>query len=124
MSLLDIQYFSRQPGKRTPIKKLAGRAEYTITGLEEVIFIDTSKVSVKVYLPKPGAVQTGSGFSIKDSTGNAGINNIFIICRSDSRHPKHSVGEETLDGMTSITLDHNYAGVSIISDGVNWLLSP
>lgn len=124
MSLVDIQYFSRQGERRSPIKRLSGKAEYKLNGIEEMLFIDTAKTAVQLYLPSPTAVQTGSGFSIKDYTGNAGTNNISIICRSDPRHPEYATNKETLDGQTAITLDHNYAGVSIVTDGTNWLLSP
>ncbi len=114
MSLLELQYFSRQGGESTPIRKLRDVTSYRVLSGDKIILVDTSKSSVKLLLPSASGVQAGSTISVKDSSGDALTNNIAIVCKSG----------DTLDGQAIVILNADYAGVKLMSDGANWLLSP
>jgi len=49
---------------------------------------------------------------IKDSGGNAGINNITIDIE----------GSETIDGNSTFVIDSNYGSITLYCDGINLLV--
>ena len=125
MSLLDVQYFSRQAGDLpTPIRQLRNVTSYSVMSGDKIILVDTSKSAVNIYLPPAKSTQAGGQISVKDSSGHALTNNITLICRSDVRHPNYIASGGKLDGQTAVALNATYSGVKLMSDGTNWLLIP
>ena len=76
---------------------------------DNVILVNTSGGPVTITLPTP---TNGRVLKVKDSTGNAGTNNITI-------NPHAS---ETIDGAASKVINFNYGSVNLVSDGTNWFL--
>ena len=72
MSLLELQYFSRQGGDPpTPIRQVRNASTYSVATSDKIIFVDTSISAVSLYLPSPKAVQSGTEIRIKDSSGHS-----------------------------------------------------
>jgi hypothetical protein len=73
------------------------------------IAVNSAASTVTVNLPAASS-NGGRRLIIKDSTGAAGTNAVTIDGNSS----------ETIDGATTITLDSDYAAVTLICDGSNW----
>ncbi len=87
-------------------------ANYTIDSgavKDYAVLVDTTGGVVIVTLPAPTA---GRYLIVKDSGGNALVNNITI-----SPH-----AAETIDGAASVVMNLNYQSETLISDGTNWFL--
>lgn len=82
---------------------------YQLTVSDQTLFVDTSTAKT-VVLPD-ATLYGGRLFRIKDSTGNAGVNNITI----------NSLGGN-IDGSPSYIMNTNYQAVTIQSNGLNWYL--
>lgn len=77
---------------------------------EEVIMVDSSDV-ITIELTS-NSLNTGYVIIIKDTAGNAAINNITITTQ----------GSELIDGSASVTLTENHSSISLISDGSNYYI--
>jgi hypothetical protein len=84
-------------------------SSYTIGSSDTVIFADATSGNVTVTLPAASGV-AGYRFYVKrvDSSGNT-----ISIARS---------GSDTIDGMTSFTLDLQYTAFAVVSNGSNWYI--
>jgi hypothetical protein len=75
--------------------------------------VDTTS-GVTFTLPSAAGVAAGRFYEFKDTTGSAAANNIVI----------NRAGADTIDGATSVTIDTNYGGRRLISDGTSkWAVS-
>lgn len=72
------------------------------------IEVDTT-TSVTLTLPAANAVSAGRFYEVKDVTGLAATNNIII----------QRAGADTIDGGTSFTINLNYGGIQLVSNGVD-----
>ncbi len=82
---------------------------YTVTTTDTVVFADATSNNVTITLPAASGV-AGYRFYIKriDSSGNT-----VTIARS---------GSDTIDGMTSFTLDLQYTAFGVVSNGSAWYI--
>jgi hypothetical protein len=82
---------------------------YTVGSTDTVIFADATSNNITVTLPAASGV-TGYRFYIKriDSSGHT-----VTISRS---------GSDTIDGMTSFTLDLQYTAFAVVSNGSAWYI--
>lgn len=94
----------------------AQRTTSIATALDEfdgTLFVDTVTAVGAVVVSIPTAVGFGGRiYVIKDSTGNAAVNNINFSL----------FGAETIDGAGAYSINTNYGYVMIQSDGTNWLI--
>ena len=70
--------------------------------------VNTASNTHTLNLPAANSVSAGQIFIIKDA-GNAGSNNILVVRN----------GSDTIDGITSYTINSNYGSISIVSNGSN-----
>lgn len=89
-------------------KTTAVSSNYT-TSDDEVIFVDTSAGAITVTLASADA-DAGKGVTIIDDAGNAEANPITVATE----------GAETIDTVTSKTIDDDFAALNIRSNGSNW----
>jgi hypothetical protein len=84
-------------------------SSYTITNSDTVVLVNATSGNVIVTLPAASGM-TGYRFYVKriDSSSNT-----VTIGRS---------GSDTIDGMTSFTLDIQYTAVGVISNGTSWYI--
>jgi hypothetical protein len=82
---------------------------YTVSGSDTVIFADATSNNITITLPAASGL-TGYRFYIKriDSSGNT-----VTVQRSSS---------DTIDGMTSFTLDLQYTAFGVVSNGSAWYI--
>ena len=87
-------------------------ATLTTSG-EEIIHVDTSTIGAAstVTLASADAL-AGRVVRVDDLTGTAYTNPITV----------DTEGSETIDGNSSITIDRDYGGVALTSDGNNWVI--
>jgi len=81
---------------------------YAVQNTDEVVFVNVPTAS-SVVLPTI-AVGKNTGFYIKDYSGNASINPIFITAS----------GGATINGVSFAILNVNYSHIQVIWDGSNW----
>jgi len=74
------------------------------------IGVDTTTKPVTITLPDSVSVSSGKILLIKDEGGNAGINKITVTTSDGS----------TIDGASSVSLESNYAAISIYYNGSGW----
>ncbi len=72
-----------------------------------VIIVDTAGITLTL----PPGPQTGFQYKIKDSTGNAFTSNIII-----------NGGIHTIDGQPTKNINENYASLTFIFDGTNYIV--
>jgi hypothetical protein len=82
---------------------------YTVSTSDTVVFADATSNNVAVTLPAASGA-TGYRFYVKriDSSGHT-----VTILRS---------GSDTIDGMTSFTLDQQYTAFAVVSNGSAWYI--
>ena len=82
---------------------------YTVTSTDTVVFADATSNNVTITLPAASGL-TGYRFYIKriDSSGHT-----VTIARTIP---------DTIDGMTSFTLDLQYTAIGVVSNGSNWYI--
>jgi hypothetical protein len=82
---------------------------YTISSTDTVIFADATSGNVTITLPAASGL-TGYRFYIKriDSASNT-----VTVARS---------GSDTIDGLTSLTLDLQYTALAVVSNGSAWYI--
>ena len=84
-------------------------SNYTITGTDVVVFADATSGNVTITLPAASGV-AGYRFYVK-RIDNAG--NTCTIART---------GADTIDGLTSLSLDLQYTSVGVVSNGSAWYI--
>ena len=84
-------------------------SNYTIGATDTVIFANATSGNVTITLPVASGV-SGYRFYVKriDNSGNT-----CAVARS---------GSDTIDGLTSITLDAQYTSLTLVSDGSAWYI--
>lgn len=88
----------------------AGTLNYVIDSKYDVIMVNTSTTTVRVFLPNikgSGLDNTSKKFFIVDNSGNAGTNNI-IICPS---------GPNTVNGQSQLIISVNKGGAECTVGG-------
>lgn len=92
-----------------PLYRLVNAAG-NVKFIDDIIGIDTALGGFNLTFPSLViAAMAGHRFVIKDVTGNCAANNLVIV----------SAGAETFDGAPNYTLNANYQGVELTSDGTN-----
>lgn len=81
---------------------------YLVQDTDEVVFVNVAGPA-SVVLPNI-AVGKFTSFYIKDSSGNARENPIFIT----------AIGGEPINGVSFAIINGNYSQVQIVWDGVDW----
>ena len=81
----------------------------TTTSDEEILFVDTSGGAVTITLASADAVD-GNHIIVVDSGGSADSNPLTI----------DTEGSETIDGVSSVTVETAYGAQVLSSDGTNW----
>lgn len=84
-------------------------SNYTIGGSDTVIFANASSGNVTITLPVASGL-AGYRFYIKRIDGSA---NTCTVARSST---------DTIDGMTSFTIDQQYTSIAVVSDGSTWYI--
>jgi hypothetical protein len=85
-------------------------SSYTVGSSDTVVFADATSASVTVTLPAASGL-AGYRFYIKRI--DASSSNTVTIARS---------GSDTIDGMTSFTLDQQYTAIGVVSNGSLWYI--
>ena len=67
----------------------------------------SASAALEIRLPAASGFSAGQYFTIKDEAGNADSNNITVL----------TTGADTIDGVSSISLESPYAAVNLYSDG-------
>jgi hypothetical protein len=85
-------------------------SSYTVTSTDTVVFADATSANVTITLPAASGV-AGYRFYIKriDSAANHTVS----VART---------GTDTIDGMTSFTLDLQYTAFGVVSNGTAWYI--
>ena len=95
---------------QTTVSIDASFSPYNLTTGINVIFVDSSLGEVTIILPSEHS--NGESYNVKDTSGDAGLNNITIV----------SSDGDFIDGETLAILNTNYEALNIISNGLNWFL--
>lgn len=84
-------------------------SNYTIGSSDTVIFADATSGNVTITLPVASGL-AGYKFFVKriDSSSNT-----CTVARS---------GSDTIDGLTSLTIDQQYTSIMVVSNGSNWFI--
>lgn len=82
---------------------------YTVTSADTVVFADATSGNVTITLPAASGL-AGYRFYVKRIDGSA---HTVTIARS---------GSDTIDGMTSFTLDLQYTAFGVVSNGSAWYI--
>jgi hypothetical protein len=88
--------------------KVVTTTPYTIQPTDEVVFVNVPTTASVVLPTIAGGKNTA--FYIKDYSGNATVNPIFIT----------ATGSETINGVSFAILNVNYSHIQLIWDGSNW----
>lgn len=83
---------------------------YTIGKSDAVVFADATSANVTITLPSAPSV-AGYRFYVKRI--DASTTNTVTVSRS---------GSDTIDGMTSLTLDTQYTAIAVVSSGATWYI--
>jgi hypothetical protein len=84
-------------------------SSYTVTSSDTVVFADATSGSVVITLPAASGL-AGYRFYIKRIDNAA---NTVSVARS---------GSDTIDGLTSLTLDLQYTALAVVSNGSAWYI--
>ena len=79
---------------------------------ETVYLIDTTTNEVNITISSSSVLEKGKSITLKDSQGNSFTNNINISTE----------GSETIDGNSIVSIESNFASITLISDGNNWFI--
>jgi hypothetical protein len=82
---------------------------YPVMNTDVYLSVDTSGGSITILLPD--LALSGEPYIIKDRTGNAAVNNIFVTTVSSIT---------TIDGVTSFVIDSAYQSISIVGNGTSY----
>lgn len=82
---------------------------YPITGSDSVILADATTAAFNVTLPTAVGI-SGRQYTIKRING--GANNVTL----------NTTSSQTIDGVTTKVLNAQYASVTVVSDGANWMI--
>ena len=82
--------------------------DVSMTSSDDVIFANCTSSDVNVYIPT--AVNNGGKEILVKRTGG---NNSLVI---------HASGSETIDGQSTITMQHNFQATTLISNNSNWFI--
>lgn len=82
---------------------------YPITGSDSVILADATTAALNVTLPTAVGI-SGRQYTIKRING--GANNVTF----------NTTSSQTIDGVTTKVLNAQYASVTVVSDGANWMI--
>jgi len=86
--------------------------DLTLTSNRHIIGVgtNTATASVTVTLPNASTLPNGKHYIIKDEDGNANVRNIIVSCST--------VGQ-TIDGLSSVTINSPYSALNIYCDGTS-----
>lgn len=108
---LDTSTFASD--QATPITPVISKtSDFTVLTSQQGTVFDVDPTGGNVTATLPSAVTAGDDFRI--TFKNTGTANSVIIS---------AVSAQTIDGETTYTLEDQYEGVTLVSDGANWLIS-
>ncbi len=81
----------------------------TLSNTHYLVFVDSTSSAITITLPTAVGIG-GRCYQIKDSEGQASVNNITIT----------TTGAETVDGAGSQIMTINYMALNVCSNGANW----
>jgi hypothetical protein len=88
----------------------AGASPYTVLSTDYIVEVNTgSAYTIRL----PNAPTAGTEYVIKDVTGTAAANNITLTTVG---------GAVTIDGVTSVAINTNYASVRVYFNGTSYFL--
>lgn len=88
----------------------AGASPYTVLSTDYVVEVNTgSAYTIRL----PDAPTTGTQYVIKDVTGTASSNNISLTTVG---------GAVTIDGVTTYTINTNYAAIKVYFNGTSYFI--
>jgi hypothetical protein len=94
-----------------PFIRNVNTTPYTVVTIDLFLAVDASGGPITIRMPN--TTTTGRIFVVKDSNGQANLNNIIITTPG---------GVALFDGFTSYTLNAQYQSVNLIFDGTNYQL--
>ena len=117
MLATDLNSLSRRAGTSVFFKKVQSKV-FRVRGGENFILCDTKHLytnygtfTLMVHLPKASNYAPGEAIYIKDNGSGADVNTQL-----------NPAIDDTIDGDSSVSLNWNYAGIGLVSDGISmWL---
>ena len=105
----SVQYWKNYSFDAFTVSALTKTSAYILTATDSVIFANATSAPFSVTLPSAVGV-TGKNYIVKRT--NAGSNSVTIL----------TTGGQTIDGQSSYLLSAQYAGISVMSNGSEWLI--
>ena len=97
-------------GLRKPNIALVSGTVYYTTTTDEILSVSGTLFNTTTVKLRTSQLAEGRIFVVKDSGGNATVNNVTIT-------PE---GTEKIDGASTFVINDNYGAANIYSDGKNW----
>ena len=91
------------------IVNVSGGGNYTVTGTEDLLLVDTSVSDTTIDLPA-ASTKVGEPITIKKTTSD--INSIIV----------DPDGAESIDGQITYSFSAQYESIEIVSDGAGWFV--
>lgn len=110
VTITDAGRLQATTGVQVSFSGVAGN--YSIEETDYIVAVDTSGGAYLMILPDSTSVGPGSIYLVKDSSGDAGSNNITVS----------GLSAQTLDGSDADVISTNYGVGVYTSDGTNWLI--
>lgn len=95
----------------TPFIRTVNTTPYVVVNIDFFLAVDASGSPITIHMPN--TTTTGRMFVVKDSLGQANLNNIVITTPG---------GVALFDGFTAYTINAQYQSVNLIFDGTNYQL--
>jgi len=83
---------------------------YSVTSTDYLIGVNTNTITSTITLPSVSLTNTGRTIVIKDETGNASINYIYVSASSG----------QTIDGDSSIVIDSDHISITLYCTLTGW----
>ena len=100
-----------QDGGAVTFSTVYKSTNWTTDGTAYIVAVDSTASSITITLGNTDLVE-GRLLIVKDVGGSAGINHITVT----------GDGGESIDGSLSYTINTNYGGLSLFSDGSDWFI--
>ena len=94
------------------VNRTSTSSNISLTSIQHIIAVNTSGAvgTITLSLPNASTLPNGKHYVIKDEGGKADSKNIIVSC---------SVFGQTIDGVSSVTVNSPYAALNIYCDGTN-----
>jgi hypothetical protein len=95
------------------LRKVSVDANYNMGRLDDIVAYTSLSAARTVILPPVGSAISNKKYTLKDESGNAGINNITL-------QPNSSDTGVTIDGVSSKAITIAYGFITVYSNGTQW----